>query len=286
MPFLALTSKKREVVNVAHAFLMPLDTSSGHLTPEQILGAEQRLQRLLHSFEMTCQDELARLREEGNTLKQQMAHTIAVADKNWKKVELCRQDKFVEMPAACQKEVAVMNAELRSGPLSCLQGNPISALLEQALQAKMDELRVLQGELDEMTASRMNTFTDHQKLLQEEREQHRERFLALQEETTRTIHELTLNIERLRHQHLRETRELQRQHAAQVHDLERQLQGEREAHANDAQRHTEVMVQFRATLRKLEEEKKQLTQDLTKQQLHAEEWRRRYIERDSQARLE
>ncbi|RNE97527.1 hypothetical protein TraAM80_09284 [Trypanosoma rangeli] len=63
--FFSIDQQKREVVNVAHAFLMPLDTSSGHLTPEQILGAEQRLQRLLHSFEMTCQDELARLREEG-----------------------------------------------------------------------------------------------------------------------------------------------------------------------------------------------------------------------------
>ncbi|RNF11975.1 uncharacterized protein Tco025E_06545 [Trypanosoma conorhini] len=283
--FFSADQQKQEAFDVAHAFLAPVDASR-YLAPEQMEGAEQRLQRLLRSFEAACQDDLAALREEGDALKQRMAHTIAVAEEKWGAAERRRQEEFVEMSVACQKEVAAMNAELRLGVLSCLQEGRMSAVLEEALTAKVDELRVLQGQLEEMTASRMNAFTEHQQLLQEERERHRERFLALQEETTRTVHELTLDLERQQHQHLREIRELRRQHIAQVKDLERQLHGEREAHASEVQRHTEAMDQSRAALRELGEAEQRLAQELREQQLQAAEWRRRYTERDTQAKLE
>ncbi|KAF8283918.1 hypothetical protein TcBrA4_0057380 [Trypanosoma cruzi] len=283
--FFSAEQQKLEMFDLGCAFLVPVDTSRS-LTPEQMEGAEQRLQLLLRSFERACQDELATLREEGDALKRRMAHIIAMAEEKWRLAERSRQDDFMEMSVACQKDVAAITAELRSGVLSCLQDSRMSAVLEEALNVKINELRVMQGQLEDLTELRLKEFTEHQKLLQAERERHRERFLVLQEETTRTVNSLTADIERQQRQHLREIREVQRQHTVQVKDLERQLQEEREAHATESQKHTEELDQIQATLKKLEEDKTRLMQELGEQHSQVEEWRRRYNERDSLAKLE
>ncbi|ORC91692.1 uncharacterized protein TM35_000052880 [Trypanosoma theileri] len=284
--FFSAEQQKQESFDLACTFLLlPVATPSS-LTSAQIEEFEQRWQCLVRMFETTCQDEIKLFRSDGDALKQQMNQIIAVSGEKWKKAERRRQDDFMEMSIACQKEVAAITAELQSGVLRYFQDSRMSTVLEEALRAKVDEMRELNSQLEELTELRLKDFTEHQKTLQEEREKYRQRFISVQQETSKTVEELTIEIEERQKQYMREVREMQRQHTSRLEVLEKQLEDEREEREAERKHHTEEMDRYRSTVKKLEEERTQLTQGTVELQTQIDEWRRRYSERDSQAKME
>ncbi|KEG13487.1 hypothetical protein DQ04_00981170 [Trypanosoma grayi] len=283
--FFGAAQQKQEVFDTLYAFELTAGASRP-LIQAPIEGSEQRLQQLLRMFQTACENEVTVFCEEGEALKQQMARAIVTSEEKWKLAERRRQYDFMELCVSCQKDVAAITAELRSGVLSYFQDRRMGAVLQEALDAKEVKLQELQHQLEEVTELRLREFTEQQNVVQEEREKYRQRFVALQKETAGAIEEFTLDAERQHQQHLREVQEMQRQCAAREEVLEKQLHAEREGRVAECKLREEKLEQCREAVKKLEGDKTRLTQETVELQTQVGEWRCRYSERDSRARVE
>ncbi|KAH9592971.1 hypothetical protein LSM04_000839 [Trypanosoma melophagium] len=73
---------------------------------------------------------------------------------------------------------------------------------------------------------------------------------------------------------------------AEIEGLEQQLEDDREEQEAERKHHAEEIERYRSTVKKFEEKRRQLTRGKEELQPQIDEWRTRYTERESQAKME